>query len=348
MHSEGRHRDWDERKSNGGDRRDGAHLQKGVMELRQPVFGRATGIDGVRAGLILAAASEDVARSARASRREAKGLGRVEQGDPMRGMLIVIGAMKCGTSTLHEHLGLHPDISMSRVKELNYFIETANFAKGERWYRSRFSSSSEIRGESSPNYTKWPMFPGVPERMYAAMPDAKLVYIVRDPVDRAVSHYRHNVSHGRETRPIAEALGERENNNYVTSSSYHLQIQRFLQFFPAKQLRLFELSELANDPRAVSREIFEWVGVASDFDHPGFDKVLHKSSKKRKPTPLGRKVQAYPGGRTVRSVLARWLEAPLDKPKLDDATRESLRNALRADAAALREFWDRPLEHWQV
>ena len=266
----------------------------------------------------------------------------------MEGMLVVIGAMKCGTSTLHQHLSLHPQISMSRVKELNYFLETGNFSKGEAWYRSRFDFTRPVRGESSPNYTKWPTFPGVPERMYAQMPDAKLVYILRDPIDRALSHYRHNLSHGREIRPLSEALREPAPNNYVSSSSYYLQIERFLEFYPREQLRLFELRELADDPRSVSRQLFEWVGVDASFEHPGFDRVLHKSSKKGKPTELGRRVQKLPGGRAIRSVFAPLLEEPLEKPVLDDDTRESLRTALAPDVARLREFWGRELAHWDV
>jgi hypothetical protein len=265
----------------------------------------------------------------------------------MNGMLVVIGAMKCGTSTLHGHLSLHPEISMSQVKELNFFIESRNYRRGEKWYRSHFDFRRPIRGESSPNYTKSPTFPGVAERMHAMIPSARLVYIVRDPIDRAISHYRHNLSQGRETRPIDVALGT-PGNDYIVASSYFRQLQEFMRFYPRDQLRLFELDELAADPRDVSRQVFEWVGVDPTFDHPGFDRVLHKSAKKGRPTALGRRVLALPGGKVLRSVLARVLDQPLDRPVLDEATRNIVSEMLAADVASLREFWGRELGHWTV
>ncbi|MCB9506508.1 MAG: sulfotransferase domain-containing protein [Myxococcales bacterium] len=266
----------------------------------------------------------------------------------MNGMLIVIGAMKCGTSTLHQHLRLHPQISMSRVKELDFFVSERTWPKGVEWYRSRFDARAAVRGESSPNYTKWPKFDGVPARMHSVAPDAKLVYLMRDPIDRIVSHYRHNVSHGRETRPVDVALTEPGPNNYVTSSSYWLQISKFLEFYAPEQLRLFELRELNSEPRRVVRELCEWVGVDAAFDHAGLDRIHHSSSDKGRPTELGRRIQEYPGGRAVRTVLSRWLEEPLPKPVLALETREYLREQLAPDVAALREFWGRDLADWSV
>ena len=67
--------------------------------------------------------------------------------------LIIIGAMKCGTSALHRYLGLHPEISMSDEKELNFFIEGMNWEKGLAWYESMFTGKAKVHGESSPDYT---------------------------------------------------------------------------------------------------------------------------------------------------------------------------------------------------
>src|SRR5690606_18287453 len=92
--------------------------------------------------------------------------------------LIVIGAQKCGTSGLHYHLSLHPQVSMSKPKELNFFIAERNWPRGEAWYRRQFDPRAKVRGESSPNYTAYPQHTGVPERMHSLVPDAKLIYIV--------------------------------------------------------------------------------------------------------------------------------------------------------------------------
>src|SRR5919106_4193832 len=94
---------------------------------------------------------------------------------------VIIGAQKCGTTALHSYLSRHPEVSMSRPKELDFFVEGANWEKGVDWYRSRFDGAAKARGESSPNYTAHPMLAGVPERMAELVPDAKLIFMVRDP-----------------------------------------------------------------------------------------------------------------------------------------------------------------------
>jgi hypothetical protein len=102
--------------------------------------------------------------------------------------LIVIGAQKCGTSGLHYYLSLHPEVSMSTPKELNYFIAERNLPRGIEWYSRHFDPNARCRGEASPNYTAYPQHLGVPERIAAVVPDLRLVYIVSDPVERITPH----------------------------------------------------------------------------------------------------------------------------------------------------------------
>ncbi len=92
--------------------------------------------------------------------------------------LIIIGAQKCATTSLHYYLSLHPHIFMSREKELNFFIFERNSHKGIEWYKSNFVIKANISGESSPDCTNYPFFDGVPERMYSVVPKAKLIYII--------------------------------------------------------------------------------------------------------------------------------------------------------------------------
>ena len=105
--------------------------------------------------------------------------------------LIVIGAAKCGTTSLHAYLDEHPEIAMSREKELHFFVDRKNWGRGIEWYEAQFDASAPVRGESSPGYSAYPLYEGVAERMARVVPDAKLVYLVRDPVERVVSHYTH-------------------------------------------------------------------------------------------------------------------------------------------------------------
>jgi hypothetical protein len=105
--------------------------------------------------------------------------------------LIVIGAQKCGTSSLHAYLDAHPEIAMSTPKELDFFGGPgfANWERGVDWYRAQFDPEAPVRGESSPSYTAYPFVVGTPERIHALVPGAKLIYMVRDPIERLLSQW---------------------------------------------------------------------------------------------------------------------------------------------------------------
>ena len=142
--------------------------------------------------------------------------------------LIVIGGLKCGTTSLHHYLNLHPQIAMSRPKELNFFVAELNWELGPEWYASHFERDAEIRGETSPHYTNLPRFEGVAERMRELLGDgARLIYMVRDPIERMLSHYLHNVGGGYESRPMAEALADPD-SAYVARSRYAMQLEPYL------------------------------------------------------------------------------------------------------------------------
>ena len=115
---------------------------------------------------------------------------------PRRPNLFIIGAMKSGTTTLHEYLDSHPQIAMSRIKEPGFFVEELTLRQGEDWYLSLFEQDDRFRyrGESSTHYTKLPVFRGVAERLSRFNPEARLIYIMRNPIERLVSHYWHNIA----------------------------------------------------------------------------------------------------------------------------------------------------------
>ena len=136
-----------------------------------------------------------------AERRRAKHQARAHGREGALPNLIIIGGLKCGTTSLHHYLNLHPEIAMSRPKELNFFVSELNWPLGRDWYAGHFDRSARIRGESSPHYTNRPSFNGVPGRMHELLgSDVRLVYVVRDPIDRILSHYLHNVGGGYEDR----------------------------------------------------------------------------------------------------------------------------------------------------
>ena len=173
-----------------------------------------------------------------------------------------IGAMKAGTSSLHMYLAMHPDICVPHLKELNYFRTEAQFRDREDWYAEQFRDrrTGQLIGEVSPDYTKSPLYPGVPERIKSVAPDVKLIFLAREPVSRMESMYVHQVSLGRESRPIDVALVE--DPHYREVSSYAMQLELYLARFDREQLLVIASEQLARDPSHAMARIFAHIGAA--------------------------------------------------------------------------------------
>jgi hypothetical protein len=191
--------------------------------------------------------------------------------------LVVIGAMKCGTTAVHANLDRHPDIAMATGKELNFFFgpdtpppgvapgewwRHGQWHRGVSWYCGHFDPTAKVRGETSPGYTD-PSHPAVAGRMREVLPDARLVYLVRDPVARAASQWAHHVRDGTEPRPIGAALLDPA-SQYLARSRYVARVRPFLEAFPGRLLVVVQERLLA-DPRGQLHRIFEHVGADPDY-----------------------------------------------------------------------------------
>lgn len=180
--------------------------------------------------------------------------------------LFIIGAMKSGTTSLHEYLDTHPQIQMSQEKEPGYFVEELGLHKGEEWYLSRWARDGRYRylGESSTHYTKLPLYQGVPERLYQYNPEGRLIYIMRNPFDRVVSHYWHalrDAHHGGELRPLLKAV--REDTGYLAFSDYATQLEPYFERFGRGAVLTLTFEALVEDPQREVDRIYDWLGLAS-------------------------------------------------------------------------------------
>jgi hypothetical protein len=196
--------------------------------------------------------------------------------------LIVIGGLKCGTTSLHHYLNLHPEVSMSRPKELNFFVDELNWELGADWYRAHFDRGAAARGETSPHYTSRPRFEGVAERMAETLgPQARVIYMVRQPVDRLLSHYLHNVGGGYEDRPLEAAIADPQ-SAYVQRSLYAFQLEPYLEAFGADRVLIVGREELGREREKTMRAVFEFAGVDPDFTSPEFQRQWETGSAKSK------------------------------------------------------------------
>ena len=175
--------------------------------------------------------------------------------------LFVIGAMKSGTSSLCAHLAEHPAVFMSPVKEPEHFSRPENFLRRQRHYLRLFrrASNEVYLGEGSTEYTKRPTYDGVAERIHAFNPEARLVYVMRDPFQRLVSHYRHQVRKGREKKALAEAI--RRPSDYLPTSYYAYQLRPYLKLFGSRAIYLDTFESLVASPARFCARLFEWLGT---------------------------------------------------------------------------------------
>lgn len=199
---------------------------------------------------------------------------------PRKPNLLIIGAMKSGTTSLHEYLDTHPQIAMSREKEPGYFVEELSLHKGEEWYLSLFDQDDHYRyiGESSTHYTKLPIYRGVPERLHRFNPDARLIYIMRNPFDRVVSHYWHavrDVHHGGERRSLLKAVQEAP--EYLAFSDYAMQLEPYIDLFGRDAIFTLTFEALIEDPQRELDRIYHWLGLPA---HPIDDRSVKAHNQK--------------------------------------------------------------------
>jgi hypothetical protein len=261
--------------------------------------------------------------------------------------LIIIGSQKCGTTSLHNYLSFHPDVFMSRTKELNFFAEQGNWHKGLDWYRSNFEGPACVYGESSPNYTNWPFWTGVPERMYSIIPEAKLIFLVRDPIERLLAHYVHRFAVGLENRPLSEALAVFDANPYICRSQYYLQLSQFLKFYPLSKVLILQQVDLKRARTQTMRQVFQFLEVDPEFSSPLLQLEAHRTRDKRRLSPWGRRIANWAVfkatsqvpiiGWRLRQTLLRPFSEAIERPVPDDSLRARLVEFIKPD---LDRFYD--------
>ncbi len=292
---------------------------------------------------------------------------------PPRPNLFLIGAMKAGTSSLHSSLGTHPDIFMSRPKEPCFFLDPALLAR--TWpglarfgiagrtdrYLELFAGAGEaaIRGESSTPYTKMPLGGNIAPRIAAFSPDAFILYAVRDPIQRTISHYWQWCRNGREHRPCLDAV--REVAHYTEVSRYAFQLKPYLENFPRRQIKVVPLERFIAEGDAVLREICHWLGVdpAAMPGQASREPVNVKPAVFRQQGPFQRwvrRVANTPSWLRVRPLVPRFVTRPLGRfarggrerstSKAPEGVAELLRPRLQEDAARLFELCGEDFSSW--
>ena len=275
--------------------------------------------------------------------------------------VIIIGAPKCGTTSLHNYLDAHCSISMSRLKETDFFLdEGGTWNKGLDWYASHFDAAAPVRGEGSTKYACLPHSDGVARRMKQTVPDAKLIYLVRDPFERMASHYVHAKAAGVETRPFSEAARD-PHSRYLAASLYATQLEAFLEYFDRERILVESQERLLADRALVLGGIFEFLGVAPEVDRPEYDRLWERSEGKGRAYQFAWGVAQtmqrhgihlpdslrWPAQRVLRSQLFGGGK-PIPRPEVPAEVREELGPQLRDEARRVRAITEMQFEQWSV
>ena len=265
---------------------------------------------------------------------------------------ITLGAMKAGTTSLHLHLKKHPDISMSQKKETDFFLGPAVHQNDLEWYASQFDPEKPVRGESSTNYTKAVLYPGVPERIHALLPEVQLIFSARDPIVRIASDWMHNRAKGRETRTFSTAI--RQDPKYIDTSSYARQLAPFIELFGPDKLLIIDAQALRDETADVVRTVVEFVGARPEVPLDT-SRVYHVSQKKTEPSFVHRQMRRHglPEDGRVATMVNRLPERylsrrPVVRPDIEGRDLAFLKRQLADDAVAFRELSGLPFDHWQV
>lgn len=290
---------------------------------------------------------------------------------------LVIGAAKGGTTALHRYLTQHPEIFMSRRKELRFFpfenqrpdyrgpgddFDVSLMVVSLEEYRAQFAGSEgyAVRGESSPIYL---YLPQSAERIRHHIPEVKLIAILRHPVDRAYSNYLMVKRDELETLSFAEALAAEDQRvadrwghrwHYRRKGFYAAQLKRYFDVFRREQLRVYLYEDYVSDPVGLMQDVFRFLNVDDSFV-PDMS-VRHNESK----LPRSRALQVFlTEPRRAKNLLkplvpARWSRRigdyfrrqNLTKPMLPEELRRRLIEVYREDITELQEMLGRDLSGW--
>ncbi len=211
---------------------------------------------------------------------------------------LVLGAQKAGTSWLHRTVGKHPQVRVSDPKELRYFYRPERYELGRAWYREHFRRTSpeqRVFGESTPNYLwvsshrnhEWgdPSKPDhvfrmdAPERVARDLgTDVRLVVMLRDPVQRAISAFYHHLRRGGRIERSWSFEDNARRFGIVQMGFYAAHLERWLSAFPADRLLVLANEEVREHPQEAVACIHRHIGVEPD-PPPGLSKAVHAGRK---------------------------------------------------------------------
>jgi len=220
--------------------------------------------------------------------------------------LIVVGAMKCGTTSLFQYLAAHPEVAPSSPKQVNFFSDDARWARGPGYYLGHWpaSAGTRTRLEASPAYSDPDRAAICAERMASLDADLRLVYLVRDPYERIESHWFHGRHRGEfsDCASLSEALRTRP--TLLDTTRYCRWIEAYRTHFGDDRFRVVRSSRLEEEPAQLLAELCRFAGLDADFAFPDLRTRYNTREAQLADHPLVERMQ---GMRRLRNLVRRLL-----------------------------------------
>jgi hypothetical protein len=267
--------------------------------------------------------------------------------------LLIAGAQKSGTTALYAWLGEHPEVFMSRPKEVHYFDQ--HYEEGAQWYQQHFkdAGSSQMAGEATPSYF---YFEEAARRMARDVPAAKLIVLLRDPVNRAYSHYHHSLSRNEECLPFHEALmaeperlsqGDlvaRARYSYVDRGRYASQVRRLLSLYPRQSIHFDLFENLRDSPSQTYQRAVDFLGLDPAFVPPSLGMKANRYLGRR----LRRVRRMLPKRLPLKGQIGKLQRVPVrGYPAMDPAARDYLVELFADERDELASLIGCDLGAWQ-
>lgn len=283
---------------------------------------------------------------------------------------IIVGAPKAGTTSLYHYLSEHPQVFMSEPKEVNYFSREEIEAQGLYYdsfkaktlseYEQLFASVTDEKavGEGSVSYL---FYTQTPAKIKAAIPDVKIIILLRDPVERAFSHYLMDYRMGLVDLPFEEIVYKKGNNKrldlyyqqYVELGLYHEQVKRYFDLFGEKQVKIYLQEDLRSNTEGVILDLYDFLGIDKSFmpnvekEHNAFSMPKNRLIYKLYASNIVRSIVSTLFPDAFKEVVKNLFFERKQKPKLDAKTKEYLRSLYKNDVQKLEQLIRRDLSKWE-
>lgn len=261
---------------------------------------------------------------------------------------LIIGSMKCGTSSLHYYINQHPEIDMSFDKENHYFSVDTIYNNGIDWYKGLFPKSNNVIGETSVSYADFRNYPEAPKRILNDLgQQVKFIYIVRDPFERVKSHYVHNYAEGRLKLNINQYINSNiENTIVIDYCRYYSQIQSYLKYFDLSQFLILSSEELMNNRTGTLKKVFKFLGVNENYYTENFEKIKHKSKSKKQYNKFGFILRHTPLiWRYVNKIP--FTGSKITNPVLNASSKDKIKTLLNKEIEQFESLTKRKFSEWK-